>query len=890
MRFPNIGLSFLALVIATASTPITFSLSSSPGELQVMAQTPTDRKPEADRLLIQGYQQLQKGEFKAALLAYEQALQIYREIGNRADEGIVLGEMGIAYAYLGDYQKAIEFFQQGLAIAKQIGDKASVGAALGNLGNAYYSLRDYQKAIDFYQQRLAIARETGDRASEGTVLGKLANAYYSLSDYQKAIDFYQQRLAIAREIGEGVGVARALNGLGYAYNGLGDYKKAIDFLQQSLAIFQQIGDRNGEASALGNLGSAYRLLGDYKKAIEFYQQSLVIFKQIGDKAGVAEALNGLGTAYQLLGDDQKAIEFYQQSLAIFQQIGDRAGESGVLANLGIAYRSLGDTLKAIYFYEQALAIAKQLGDRASEGLALGNLGNIHFSLGDYQKAIQFYQQVLTLAKEIGDRAAEGKSLNNLGVALFKSGNLVQAEKALKQGIEVWKSQRSRLGNRDDFKISIFEQQAITYRILQEVLIAQNQIDAALEVAENGRARAFVDLLVDRLNPNGHASSKDATIDQIKQIAKVQNTTIVEYSIIDDGSKIQGKQESRESELYIWVIKPNGKVTFRKVDLKPLWQKDNITLTELVTNSRESIGVRGRGVKVTHNPNPAKVKQRFQRLHELLINPITDLLPKNPDERVTFIPQSSLFLVPFAALQDEQGKYLIEKHTILTAPAIQVLDLTHQQRQRVSGNQALVMGNPTMPSVPPKIGEPPQQLPDLPGAETEAKEIAQLLNTKAIAGKDATKAAFIQRLPQARYIHLATHGLLDDFKGLGVPGAIALAPDGKDNGLLTANEILDLKINAELVVLSACDTGQGKLTGDGVIGLSRALISAGAPSVIVTLWSIPDSPSALLMGEFYRQLQQNPDKATALRQAMLTTMKQHPSPSAWAAFTLIGEAK
>uniref|UniRef100_UPI001683FEE7 CHAT domain-containing protein n=1 Tax=unclassified Calothrix TaxID=2619626 RepID=UPI001683FEE7 len=381
-----------------------------------------------------------------------------------------------------------------------------------------------------------------------------------------------------------------------------------------------------------------------------------------------------------------------------------------------------------------------------------------------------------------------------------------------------------------------------------------------------------------------------TLSLLQQIAKQQKTILVEYSIIYNDFKIQGKGETKESELYIWVIKPTGEVTFRKADLKPLWQKENTTLDELVTQSRESIGVRGRGIFVTHNPNPAKVKQRFQRLHQLLINPIADLLPKNPDERVTFIPQSSLFLVPFAALQDEQGKYLIEKHTILTAPAIQVLDLTRQQRQKVSGNQALVLGNPIMPSVPPKIGETPQQLTPLPGAEKEAKEIAQLLNTKAITGKEATKAAFIQKLPQARFIHLATHGLLDDFKGLGVPGAVALAPDGKDDGLLTANEILDLKINAELVVLSACDTAQGKLTGDGVIGLSRALISAGAPSVIVTLWSIPDSPSALLMGEFYRQLQKNPDKAQALRQAMLVTMKQHQNPSNWAAFTLIGEAK
>ncbi len=189
-----------------------------------------------------------------------------------------------------------------------------------------------------------------------------------------------------------------------------------------------------------------------------------------------------------------------------------------------------------------------------------------------------------------------------------------------------------------------------------------------------------------------------------------------------------------------------------------------------------------------------------------------------------------------------------------------------------------------------IGEPPQPLPSLPGAEGEAVAIAQQLNTHALTGDRASKAALLQQLPSAKIIHLATHGLLDDFKGLGVPGAIALAPSGKDNGLLTASEILDLKLNAELVVLSACDTGRGKITGDGVIGLSRSLISAGVPSVIVSLWSIPDAPTASLMIDFYRNFQQNPDKAQALRSAMLTTMKQHPNPKDWAAFTLIGEAE
>ncbi|HEY9297580.1 MAG TPA: CHAT domain-containing protein, partial [Phormidium sp.] len=161
-------------------------------------------------------------------------------------------------------------------------------------------------------------------------------------------------------------------------------------------------------------------------------------------------------------------------------------------------------------------------------------------------------------------------------------------------------------------------------------------------------------------------------------------------------------------------------------------------------------------------------------------------------------------------------------------------------------------------------------------------------TQAITGSLGTKANVVQKMSTARIIHLATHGLLDDFRGLG--SAIALTPSGNDNGLLTAEEILDLKLSADLVVLSACDTGRGRITGDGVVGLSRALISAGVPSVIVSLWAVPDAPTAQLMTAFYQNLQTNPDKAQALRQAMLKMMKTYPHPKDWAAFTLIGEAE
>ena len=263
--------------------------------------------------------------------------------------------------------------------------------------------------------------------------------------------------------------------------------------------------------------------------------------------------------------------------------------------------------------------------------------------------------------------------------------------------------------------------------------------------------------------------------------------------------------------------------------------------------------------------------------------------------IVFIPQNELFLVPFPALQAANGKYLIQSHTVLTSPSIQVLGLTQHsaQAKSIDPSELLVVGNPTMPSLPAVPPDLPQQLPALPGSQQEAIDIAKQFHIQPLLGNAATETTVVQRMAKASIIHLATHGLLEygDPKTSGVrdlPGAIALAPSAQDDGLLTSSEILNLKLNGSLVVLSACDTGRGDITGDGVIGLSRSLLSAGASSVIVSLWNVQDDSTAVLMAEFYRQLQQQPDRAQALRQAMLKTMAEYPDPIDWAAFTLIGE--
>ncbi|MEG5140423.1 MULTISPECIES: CHAT domain-containing tetratricopeptide repeat protein [unclassified Microcoleus] len=814
----------------------TIPLLTTPDSLfSAIAQTTDARQAEGDRLLRQGIQQNQTGQFQAALNSWQQALQIYRTIKNRQSEGAALVNLGVTYIDMGDYAKAIEYAQQSLAIAREIKDRQNEGIALGKLGIAYSSLGNYAKAIEYAQQSLAIAREIKARDTENDALGNLGNAYGSLGDYAKAIEYTQQTLAIAREIKDRRNEGTALGNLGLAYLNLGDYAKAIEYAQQSLALAREIKNFKREGVALGILGGAYRFLGNYAKAIEYLQQQLAIAREIKDRQGERAALGNLGATYVYLGNYAKAIEYAQQSLAIAREIKDRKSEGTALGNLGATYLSLGNYAKAIEYTQQTLAIAREIKDRKGEGSALGNLGTAYYSLGNYAKVIEYAQQSLAIAREIKDRQGEGLALNNLGAAFWRAGNPTEAEKMLVNAIQVWESMRQMLGSNDANKVSIFEEQARTYKILQRVRVAQNNPIAALEISERGRARAFVDLLSERLssgstNPVINTSPNQ---DQIRQIAKAQNATLVQYSIISEDFQIQGKQEGRESALYIWVIQPTGEITFREVDLKPLWQKHNASLASLIIGNQEFLAVRSRSSLGSTQPQPD-----LPTLHQLLIEPIASLLPKDPNAHVIFIPQGSLFQVPFPALQDANGTYLIEKHTILTSPSIQVLALTRQQKlaqKQPNSSNALVLGNPTMPSVSPSPGEPKRQLSPLPGAEAEARAIAPLLNTQAITGAQGTKAAIVQKMPQASIIHLATHGLLDDLRGLG--SAIAMAPSGGDDGLLTAEEIFDMKLQASLVVLSACNTGEGRITGDGVIGLSRALISAGVPSVIVSLWSV-----------------------------------------------------
>ncbi|BAU16078.1 TPR repeat-containing protein (plasmid) [Leptolyngbya sp. NIES-3755] len=890
---------------------------------QTVAQTQQiDRKLEADRLSKQGQQYYETEQHEAAIASWEAALKIYREIGDRQEEATVLNDQGRSYTLLSRYDEGIRAFDQALSIFQQLQRRKDASVVLMNRGSAYSALSRHEDALRSYDEALSIVREINDRNREARILMNRSITYAYLSRNEDAIAGFDAALIIFQAANDRNSIAAALMNRGIVYGSISRYDDAIAAFNQALPIFRELKNRRGEASALSSLGDTYRFLSRFEEALTAFDQALPILRAIKDQNGEAAVLMNRGVVYDLLDRNDEAIAAYTEALSIFRSIKNAQGEAEALSNLGIIYGALSRHSDSIQAHTQALSIYRAIRSRDGEGLALMNRGiayamisryedaiqaytealplyravnnrngeaqvllnqgNAYQSLRRYEDAIRFYNQALPIYRAVKDRDGEARALYNLGATYFETSRFAPAEQSLKSAIAVFESIRlDRLSEAN--KISFFETQAVSYRILQEVMIAQKKYEAALTISEWGRTKALVERLSQQLQPTVSPSQAAPDINQLRQIAKFQNATLVEYSL-----------NERKQELYIWVIQSTGAIDFRQVKLTDVLPKQCASITQLIGNGRYSIGVRSAQsdwliVEDTAQKNPCAQSERdanFRTLHRLLIEPIASLLPTDPNQHIVFIPDGTLFLVPFPALKAANGQFLIEQHTIRTASSIQLLDKTRALRSRPKGNNALIIGNPLMPIDP----NSPQakRLTNLPNAEQEARAIAPLFNTQAITGKAGTKETILQQISDARIIHFATHGSFSDRNGF--KSWLALAPSEKDSGILTAEEVAQLKLNADLVVLSACDTGRGRVTGDGVVGLSRSFIAAGVPSVIVSLWAVPDAPTAELMQQFYQQLKRNPDKAQALRQAMLTTLKTHPNPKDWAAFTLIGEAR
>jgi len=812
------------------------------------------------------------GHGAEAIKLWQQALASYRAAGDAGGELRVLAQLGETSSLLRQYPEASAYLSDALKLARRAGMTALENELLVKLANAASRSGNAPLAATANRELLARAEANGDKPTAALAAARLGQALLDTGQPQEAATAFGRAAELFRPLREYANAAAALNYKGDALLRQENYVAAHDAYREAVGVARDAAEPGLQASARRGVGLSLYFLGDYPGATDALTDAARIAGNAGERSTEATALMTLGNVYYYQGRTTDAVRSFEKSLAAARSLKDPAMEGRAFGNLGLALMQARQYERAAEYFEQAIASARARGDKRDEAQAQGNLGALLIEQGRYSDAVPRLQRSVELAREIGYGRGEAIALRNLGFAQLRNAQASEAEASLRMAIAKQEALRGQAAAIDAFNISLLEAQRDAYRTLQAALVAQKRPEAALEISESARARSLADLMAKR----GRSAAPAPSIDAMRSLAKTRRVTFVEFSFVP-----------ADDAIYAWVIAPDGTVRFQRTELKVQGGTVDRAIEDLVRQTRAALGAVGPNDKPAPQEGVAGRDELLSLFHRLMIAPVAQWLPSSPDELVVLIPQGPLFLLPYAALRDAQGKAFIDSHTLVVAPSIQTLmQLGAKRGTRIE--RAVVAGNPIAPEIRSiRSGTQVTRLPPLPGAEREATLVAELLRARPLIGREVTKAAILQRVPSADVIHLATHGTAEDVRGDGAPGALVLTATDRDDGLLTTSELMGLQLQADLVVLSACNTGLGNIRSEGVIGLSRGFLAAGARSVVVSLWSVQDQPTAELMQDFYRGLATAPNKAAALRQAMLNTRAKYADPLLWAGFILVG---
>ena len=790
------------------------------------------------------------------------------------------GNLGNAHLSLGDFKTGIDYLELVLKTARQLGDRSMELDAYGNLGNAHHSLGDFRTAIYYYTRHLKIAKELGDRSREGNAYCRLGVDYHNLGDFKTAKDYFERHLKIARELGERSGEGNAYGNLGNAHHSLGDFITSIDYHERHLRIAKELGDKSVEGKAYGNLGIAHHSLGDLKTAIDYFKRQLKIAKEVGDRSGEGNSYGNLGNAYHILGDLSTAIDYLERHLKIAKELGDKFVEGKAYGNLGSAHHSLRDFITAIDYHESHLKIAKELGDRSGEGITYGSLGNAHHNLGDFKTAIDYHERHLKISKELNDKLGEVVACFNLGNDFDCLDQVPVAIEYYQLGITLLNDIRDRLQLNDELKISLRNQYQRAYASLWRLMLADGKVREALLSAEQGRAQGLRDLM---------ALNYSLEVNCFKSVK--ENGTICElFSSLALNTIFMA---IGENELIFWVCQKGKEVELRR---KRIISQDEIDtfFRSLVTKigARDYVDCEDRSLPLTgdkrltverapqdgrQTKNLNDEQRALSTLYDTIIGPIQDLFA-GCDELIV-IPEGQLCLAPFAAFRSQDSKYLCESYKIRLAPSLTCLRMITdcpEDYHRKSG--VLIVGDPWVQDV--------TMLPELPYAREEVEMIAKMVGCTPLVGRQATKDEVLRRLGSVALVHIAAHGNIET-------GEIALAPNStcsEADFILTMKDVKQVQLRARLVVLSCCHSAQGEIKAEGVVGIARAFLGAGARSVLVSLWAIDDKATLEFMKNFYQHLVAGKSASEALNRAMncMRESTEFSDVTHWAPFVLIGD--
>ncbi|XP_023311093.1 tetratricopeptide repeat protein 28 [Anoplophora glabripennis] len=536
-----------------------------------------------------------------ALGYHTQELTLRQEMSELSGECRAHGHLGAVHMALGNYTHAVKCYQEQLERAQELQDCAVEAQAYGNLGIARLNMAHYEDAIGYFEQQLATLERLSSPTAQldrGRAFGSLGDCYDALGDPEEAAKCHEQYLAISLKLKSARDQERAYRGLGQSQRSLGNLQQALVCLEKRLVVSHELGNPEAKAAAYGELGQLHATLGNLEQAVSCLDHQKGIARDLNDKVMESDALCGLGTVYHQMGEFSTALRYHQNDLEIAEQLGMPTLQSRACGNLGSVYEALGNLDQAVHYQEQHLSIAASTNDQLAKTVAYSALGRVHQLLGNRTQAVAYLTQGLCIAEALGRRDEEAKIRNRLGLALWANGDLEGAQKQLEAATHLLENIRREARNTPDYKLSLFELQSSSYQVLQKVLVCLNRSDEALLVAERGRNRAFVDLLLER---QGMTESKSKTkthrledfglntLDHLKDIVNRQRASVLYYSVA-------------AGFLYAWLIMPTkGIVKFHSVPLVESAEDGNCDnsdpvpsgtglLEKLVTSVRDSLGL------------------------------------------------------------------------------------------------------------------------------------------------------------------------------------------------------------------------------------------------------------------------------------------------------------
>ncbi|MGH9837208.1 MAG: CHAT domain-containing tetratricopeptide repeat protein [Blastocatellia bacterium] len=909
-----------------------------------IAQTINDKEGAAYASHNAGKIYTARKEPALALENLNRAKSLFEETGNKQWLARTLNGISTVYFQQSDYARSLDHLGKAAQVFESIDDREGMATTFGNLGLIYDNQGSYAQALNYYNRALRLYESRGDKLAVADLLRSIGGVYNSLGNQTEALAYYARALPLFESIGDKVGMAGVWVNIGKVYNDQGSYRQALEHFNRALPIFEAAGDQPKVATTLINIGAMHDNQGNYRLGLSYMERVRQVYKSLDDKRGEAFTLVNLGIGHNKLGDHVQALAYYRQALPIFETIGDQSRIAHTRMQLGIVLRTQGNHDQAIDHLNKALTIFEAGGEKGGIALTLHNLGVAYNAQNQPAQALACFLRAASLCREIGETGLSSFALRNAGHSYRQLNQPADAARVYREAISAAEAIRENYAGGEQDAQRLFESYASVYYSLADFLVSQNEWAESFSLIERAKARVLLDVLqAGRDRISGTMSAEER-----KQEAKLRAELVAlnsqvyqdrrrgkrDQARLDDLEKARLAVEDFQSKLYT----RHPKLRTERGEDRPLTLPETVALLpDDKTALLEFAVAEDKSFLFVLTSNPAGVpaapnlkvfalplksqdlaarvekfrtmmqkedldfKTEAKALYDLLLKPARAQLQGKTS--LVIVPDGPLWELPFQTLVNETGRYLIEEAAISYTPSLTYLRKRYQQQARpvaaAGGLLALGIndfGAQTVAQDRRRLMGVNEGIKNLTAAEPMAKEIGRLYQpqAKVLLGKEATEERFKAEAGNYQVLHLATHGFLDDRSPM--YSQIVLAPpreQAKEDGLLEAVELMDLDLNADLAILSACETARGRIgNGEGVIGLMWALFVAGVPATVVSQWSVDDKATEELMVEFHRQLKTKPaqGKAEALRQAALKVMKSQRYPFHWAGFILVGDGR